>query len=114
MSEAFFCFFREAFQATLEIENSENDPLENVQVEIVIRQVGTGSVSTSLFSLGNATTSGDISASSGRHGDLGWFLPQDGKGSLEWLFVPYSEAAPEMDTLYDVGGQVSEVWVSSG
>ena len=34
-------------------------------------------------------------------------LAADVSGSAEWLMIPYSIAAPEDDTLYDVGGRLS-------
>ncbi|VDI45120.1 Hypothetical predicted protein [Mytilus galloprovincialis] len=38
-----------------------------------------------------------------REGTLG----KDFSGSAEWLMIPYSTAAPQEDTLYDVGGRLS-------
>jgi hypothetical protein len=34
-------------------------------------------------------------------------LAVDLSGSAEWLMIPYSKAAPDDDTLYDVGGRLS-------
>ena len=34
-------------------------------------------------------------------------LGKDLSGSAEWLMIPYSHAAPQDDTLYDVGGRLS-------
>ncbi|CAG2246398.1 unnamed protein product [Mytilus edulis] len=34
-------------------------------------------------------------------------LGKDVSGSAEWLMIPYSSAAPQDDTLYDVGGRLS-------
>ena len=34
-------------------------------------------------------------------------LQRDTSGSAEWMIIPYSTAAPQDDTLYDVGGTLS-------
>ena len=33
-----------------------------------------------------------------------WFLLSEMSGAVEWLIIPYSEAAPVSDRGYDVGG----------
>ena len=90
---------REAFLARLEIENQENSPLEQIGLEIIITDGETGEQATHLFSIGNETLSGALSATS-----MGWSLPSEMTGSAEWLIIPYSEAALESDHVYDVGG----------
>ena len=90
---------REAFLARLEIENQENSLLERIGLEIVITDSETGEQATHLFSIGNETLSGSLSDSS-----MGWSLPSQMTGSSEWLIIPYSEAAPDSDHTYDVGG----------
>ena len=67
---------------------------------IYVVDAETDEVSTKLFSIGNATLSGSITEDSSDS----FTIPVDGIGSLEWLFVPYSEAAPKDDKQYDVGG----------
>ena len=91
---------REAFLARLEIENQEDSPLEQIDVEIIITDLITGGQATHLFSIGNGTLSGSLS--SGISGK--WLLPNEMSGSVEWLIIPYSEAAPESDHVYNVGG----------
>lgn len=54
-----------------------------------------------MYFLGNPTLIG-ISGVDGT-GRLG----RDLSGSAEWLIIPYSDAAPEDDTLYDIGGRLS-------
>ena len=90
---------RVAFLAKLEIENKESSSLVRGSLEIIIVDSGTGIESTHLFSIGNETFSGSLTAD-----NEGWSLPSEGSGSVEWLIIPYSEAAPKSDHTYDVGG----------
>ena len=90
---------REAFLARLEIENQEDSNLEQLEVEILISDSGTGEQTTHLFSIGNGTLSGSLSST-----NRGWLLPSEMSGAVEWLIIPLSEAAPESDKSYDVGG----------
>ncbi|XP_052092546.1 uncharacterized protein LOC127729013 [Mytilus californianus] len=93
---------RDAFNARLEIENGETSALENIMVEIKITQTyGNGESSQDKFSIGKPSLIG-ISGVDGK-GILG----KDLSGSAEWLMIPYSTAAPQEDTLYDVGGRLS-------
>ena len=87
---------REGFIAKLEIDNGEVSPLRNIDVTIKIRNAENGQESTSLFSIGNATLGGAIQPDRS--------LAMQQKGDLNWLMIPYSEAAPNEDTYYDVGG----------
>ncbi|CAG2247275.1 unnamed protein product [Mytilus edulis] len=88
---------RDAFNARLEIENGETSALENIMVEIRITQTyGNGESSKDKFSIGKPSLIG-ISGVDGE-GTLG----KDLSGSAEWLMIPYSTAAPQEDTLYDV------------
>ena len=95
---------REAFLAKLEIENKEMSSLERVQVDILINDGSSGVVATHLFSISNESLSGSL-----RNSEVGWTLPSSGSGAAEWLIVPYSEAAPTEDRVYDVGGTLSYV-----
>ena len=90
---------REAFLAKLEIENNEESSLEEVRVEIAIFDTTTAEEATGRFSIGNSTLSGSLRS------DLS--LPSGLSGSAEWLIVPYSEAAPTSNRIYDVGGVLS-------
>lgn len=93
---------REAFLARLDIENNEDSPLTQIRVEIFISDASNGINATFLFSIGDGTASGSLMTS-----DNGWTLSSTESGSAEWLIVPYSEAAPTIDLLYDVGGTLS-------
>lgn len=90
---------RVAFLAKLEIESTESSSLQQVSLEILIVDSDTGEHSTHLFAISNETLSGSLTAS-----DRGWILPSETSGSVEWLIIPYSEAAPDSDRAYDVGG----------
>ena len=90
---------RVAFLAKLEIENKESSSLVQGSLEIIIVDSDTGEQSTHLFAIGNETLSGSLTA-----GNEGWSLPSEESGSVEWLIIPYSEAAPKSDRTYDVGG----------
>ena len=95
---------REAFLAKLEIENKESSSLEKIQIEIIIKEGNSGIISIHLFSISNVTLTGSLV-----NGDGGWTLSSSGSGAAEWLIVPYSEAAPTENQLYDVGGTFSYV-----
>ena len=90
---------REAFQASLGIENMENSPLDQLYAEIIITDLTTGEEATHLFSIGNGTLSGSLSSSVD-----GWSLGSGAMGAVEWLIIPYSEAAIDSDHMYNVGG----------
>ena len=90
---------RVAFLAKLEIENKESSPLVQGSLEINIVDSDTGVESTHLFAISNETFFGSLTAD-----NEGWSLPSEGSGSVEWVIIPYSEAAPKSDRTYDVGG----------
>ena len=95
---------REAFEARLEIENQESAHLQQISIEIVIVDALTGDQATHRFSIGNGTLSGSITITNG-----GWMLPSDASGTIEWLIIPYSEAAPDADHIYTVGGSFNYI-----
>ena len=90
---------RTAFLARLEIENMEAAPLQEGSLEFIITNSDTGEVATHLFAIGNGSLSGSLT-----DGDGGWTLASEASGSIEWLIIPFSEAAPESDRSYGVGG----------
>ncbi len=90
---------REAFLARMEIDNQEDVDLERMTLEIIISDSSDGSLSTQLFVISNETLGGSLV----RAGDT-WTLLSGESGSVEWLIVPLSEAAPESDRVYSVGG----------
>ena len=96
---------REAFLARLEIDNQEDVNLEQMTLEIIISDSSDGSLSTNLFAISNETLSGSLV----RAGDS-WTLMSGGSGSVEWLIVPLSEAAPETDQVYAVGGTLRYIF----
>ena len=92
---------REAFLAKLEIENQEDTPLEDMDLEIFILDSNSGKLSNHLFAIGTEKLSGSLM----RVGGL-WSLPSGMPGAVEWLIVPYSEAAPDSDHTYNIGGNL--------
>ena len=90
---------REAFLAKLEIENMENLPLRQMELEIIIVDPSDGKIATNLFSIGNETLSGSLTKVGSK-----WLLPSGASGQAEWLIAPYSEAAPQSDRVYDIRG----------
>ena len=73
--------------------------LTKLKLRFSITDSGTGEQATHLFSIGNGTLSGSLSST-----NRGWLLPSEMSGAVEWLIIPLSEAAPESDKSYDVGG----------
>ena len=94
---------REAFLASLEIENKEQVNLESITLEIRIVDFTTGEITTHRFSISNATLSGRLVNADGST----WSLASGASGAAEWLIIPLSEAAPMSNTDYDVGGTLS-------
>ncbi len=92
---------REAFVATLSIENKEASPLEYVDIKIIITHAHSRHLSTNRFALGTVDLAGALTGIDGAG-----TLPSEGSGSAEWLIIPYSEAAPTTDTLYNVAGNI--------
>ena len=93
---------RDAFLATLEIENKEISDLEQVQLEFLITNVNSALDATHLFSLSNVTLTGSLTSS-----EDGWSLQSGESGAGEWLIVPLSEAAPTENQDYNIGGRLS-------
>ena len=94
---------REAFLARLQIENQEDFSLERINIEIIITDIITGELSTNRFSIGNGMLSGSLTANTNGM----WSLSNEGTGAVEWLILPYSEAAPDSDHIYNVGGSLN-------
>ena len=90
---------REAFLARLEIENQEDSNLKQMDLEIIITDTNNGELATYRFSIANETLSGSLN----RVGKA-WMLTSGESGAVEWLIVPSSEAAPQTDHVYSVGG----------
>ena len=90
---------REAFLAKLEIENMENLPLRQMELEIIIVDPSDGKIATNLFSISNESLSGSLTKAGSK-----WLLPSGASGQAEWLIAPYSEAAPQSDRVYDIRG----------
>ncbi len=100
---------REAFLEKLEIENQEDSPLEQIELNIIITHVNTGEEATHLFSIGSEILCGSIST--GNDNDK-WILPSAMSGAAEWLITPFSEAAPVSNQPYGVSGILTYTLVS--
>ena len=90
---------RVAFLAKLEVENMDSSSLTQGSLEIIIVDSSTGVQSTHLFAISNETLFGSLTTD-----NEGWSLPSEASGRVEWLIIPYSEAAPQSDRTYDIGG----------
>ena len=90
---------RVAFLAKLEIENMDSSSLTQGSLEIIMVDSSTGEQSTHLFAISNEKLFESLTAD-----NEGWSLPSEASGSVEWLIIPYSEAAPQSDRTYDIGG----------
>ena len=123
---------REAFRARLELENGETDKLTNIRVEIKINDGVPKNYSNHLFAIGSIShykvnkfmfiisyfkslsdcIGGNIlTVFLGMAETLGITnidgsgeLPVETSGSAEWIIIPYSEAAPFDEQLYEIGG----------
>ena len=88
---------RDAFKATLSINNTEGEPLQNLNVTIGVFDTN-GNDASSLFGIQPAVLGGIT----GTNGDGS--VPTGGTGTLTWTLVPVSDAAPSNVTSYFVSG----------
>lgn len=88
---------RDAFRATLEIENNTYEPLDQVQISIMVT-APTGADATDLFSIRPPVLTG-LTAVDGT-GVVG----AQATGSARWTLVPTADAAPTNATTYFVSG----------
>jgi hypothetical protein len=91
---------RDAFRATLELDNNGATPLEGVRVDVTIRSEGAGAA-TDLFDVRFERAS-VLSAVDGTG-----ILAGTSRGTAHWLIVPTLDAAPAVPTQYFVGGALS-------
>lgn len=90
---------RDAFEASLEIENALGEPLEDVAVEVQIRR-RTGEGANAVYAIGRPQLT-TLTAVDGT-GTLAGMA----KGRARWLIVPTPDAAPDGPQEYLVGGQL--------
>jgi len=88
---------RDAFDATLEVANSTGSPLEEVSVELSMRNEN-GEETTSLFGIRSPTLSG-LSGVDGTG-----VIAANSTGKASWILIPTSDAAPQGPTVMLVGG----------
>ncbi len=91
---------RDAFRATLELDNNGPSPLENLRVDVNIAPE-TGGAANSLFSV----TVDRLSTLTAVNGT--GILPGNSTGTARWLIIPTRDAAPQFSTRYLVGGTLS-------
>lgn len=91
---------RDAFRATLELDNNGSSRLENVHVELSIHPES-GAADTNLFAVNfeGATTLSAVDGSG--------ILPGNSSGTAKWLLIPTVDAAPTVPTRFFVGGTLS-------
>jgi hypothetical protein len=94
---------REAFKATLELENGTAVTLSNVLVELEIKDAAGFMVGSNMFGLRAPV----LTAISGVDGS--GVLNARTTGKAEWIIVPSVDAAPETNLTYTVGGWLSYV-----
>ena len=92
---------RDAFSATLQLDNTSPDPLMNVSVKLVVRNQA-GEDVTGLFGVLPPALSGDLTGVDGAG-----LLPPNGSGSAQWTLIPTVDAAPLVQTNYLVSGTFS-------
>lgn len=91
---------RDAFQATLEIENNDTTTLDNIAVVVQVFDAA-GRDASDLFGIRAPELTGmtDVSGT-GRVG-------AGSSGTAKWLLIPTVDAAPEAETQFFVGGEFS-------
>jgi hypothetical protein len=92
---------REGFEAKLQIENLEGNPLTNISVVIFITRANDSSNATEVFSISKPAL--DKITSVNGNGVLETGL----LGSSTWFLIPYKEAAESSDVAYLVSGTLS-------
>jgi hypothetical protein len=88
---------RDAFRATLELDNNGASRLENVSVDVIVLNEA-GQIATDRFGIrfeGSTTLSGVDGAG---------ILPGNSTGTARWTLIPTVDAAPETTTRFLVGG----------
>ena len=101
---------RTAFIGTLTIDNGNDFSLENIKVELQIKNAQ-GANATELFGISQPALI-NLSAADGT-GSLRADDPNtaqdEGVGSAEWTFIPTNSAAPDAPLQYAIGGTLSYV-----
>ena len=92
---------RDAFSATLQLNNNGADGLQNIQVNLVVKN-DSGQDVTSLFGIQLPTLTGNLNAVDGSG-----TLQPDGTGSAQWILIPTLDAAPQAPANYQVSGTLS-------
>ena len=88
---------RDAFKATLEVDNNSGTTLQNLEVDILFKDAS-GQMVTNLFALRPPT----VSVMTGVDGT--GQLADGATGTAEWIILPTVDAAPTAALQYSVGG----------
>lgn len=88
---------RNAFRAGLEIVNDSGSSLEDVRVE-VFAVTADGTPASGRFGIGEPVLAGMVG------GPASPQVLRGTRGTATWILLPTSEAAPESDTVYAIGG----------
>jgi hypothetical protein len=94
---------RDAFRATLQLDNSSADPLSNLSVNLIVQNT-LGQDVTSLFGIEAPSVSGNLTAVDGTGS-----LAPSATGKAQWTLIPSLDAAPQAPTNYLVSGTFSYV-----
>ena len=89
---------RDAFSATLQLNNNGSDPLQNISINLVV-QNASGQNASGVFGIQPPTLAGDLGAVDGTG-----VLQPNGAGSGQWTIIPTLDAAPQVPTKYLVSG----------
>jgi hypothetical protein len=89
---------RDAFSATLQLNNNGADTLQNISVNLVIQNAN-GQDASGVFGIQPPTLAGDLGAVDGTG-----VLQPNGAGSAQWTLIPTLDAAPQVPTKYLVSG----------
>jgi hypothetical protein len=89
---------RDAFRATLDLDNGTANPLSNIRVTVRVTD-GAGADATALFGIRAPEVTGmsDVSG--------GGAVPGGSKGSASWTIIPTVDAAPSAPKQYFVSGE---------
>ncbi len=90
---------RRAFRATLELDNGTLAAMEDLTIDVVVRDPF-GDDATDLFGLSNPEITGALDTVAGGT------LPGESTGGARWYLLPSNDAAPSGETVYTVGGEI--------
>src|SRR5262249_44488836 len=97
---------RSAFAGLLDISNHSGSPLQNVHVDLTFTDANGNDATSAFFvaapELTGFSGDGQIDVASGQGPEIA-----GGNGSVHWVFIPTVGAAPNVPTVYNIGGSFS-------